>query len=238
MRKIAGKILKIWIILLVLLQGCGTSPVAEETPIPVVVPSFGIPTNTPTKTVVVLPTPTRTIAPSTTPTVFPTRNVPEAEIKAYWQTVVATNGGCDLPCFLGLHPGKSVWDDVEKLYEPVEDVSMYKPESSDYMAYPWHELPFICLSRCEYHEFQKDIQVEAGIITSFSARTEMIGRDPEVAKALEAYRLENILAKYGEPSRVWLRLVPFPNHKDVEPHYTLVVFYDDQGILVDYWVKV
>ncbi len=144
-----------------------------------------------------------------------------------------TNGGCDLPCFLGLHPGKSDWEDVEKLFSPVEAVSKYKLEPSDYPS--WHELRGICISECGFYELQLDLYEEAGIFQSISARTEGIGHEPEVAKALDAYRLENVFTKYGEPSRVWLRLEPFPNHRDAEPVYSLNVFYDNQGILLDYW---
>jgi hypothetical protein len=98
-----------WIDVLVLLAlaGCTSMP-------PIV-----IPTATPTFTLT--PSPTYTPIPSATPTLIPTLSVKDAQIKLLG--LLATNGGCRLPCLWGITPGKSNYQEAQNVLKPLSGVA-------------------------------------------------------------------------------------------------------------------
>jgi len=94
----------------------------------------------PIETVKVLPspsptviTPTSTPAPPSVPTLLP------KEKESYLLNIIKTNEGCKLPCFLGIQPGISVWEDIRKIEAPLYFRESYGPDKGDstslYYAY-------------------------------------------------------------------------------------------------------
>lgn len=93
----------------------------SETPLPVTLtpsptvissPSPGLPTSIPIPNPVsatYTPCPTRTPTPTRTP---PPPTLTSDERHAYVEEMLATNGGCELPCWWGVTPGQSDWQSV------------------------------------------------------------------------------------------------------------------------------
>ncbi|NMC34697.1 MAG: hypothetical protein GYA36_19920 [Veillonellaceae bacterium] len=196
-------------------------------------PSPAPPSITPTFEPLEKRTPTKAVYPVVTPTVYSTSHITESEIRSYWQKIVTSNADCKLPCFLGLQPGFSDWLDVEKLFSEIDNGNFIRPEPSN-GPFPY-EFRDICLSECDGHDFVFEFFEQDGTIQRISARTEMIQYRTEVAEVLKSYRIDNVLMQYGTPSKVLIHVKPFPNHKDVEPEYTLNILYPEKGILLHYW---
>ncbi len=115
-----------------LLLGCLTSPqgtedvsTAEPASFPSVEPAatrqptpVPSPTTTPRPTANPrpprTPSPTPTQTPTATPLPFPTLE-PE-EMQAFIAEMLAANGGCELPCWWGITPGVTPWEDVQQQF--------------------------------------------------------------------------------------------------------------------------
>src|ERR1043165_3960884 len=84
----------------------------------------------PTEDITASPSPTPnpprlTSMPSPLPTLLP------KEKENYLLDVVKTNGNCKLPCFLGIQPGISVWEDIRKIEAPLYFRESYGPDTGD-----------------------------------------------------------------------------------------------------------
>jgi len=194
------------------------SPTAKPTQIPTAAP-----------TITISPSPTQ-IA-TATATAGPILSAEEQY--AYWQAVVQSNRNCSLPCFLGIAPGESGWEDVAALYAPVTNGQFKKPRPFENTNL--YELYDICITNCDEHNLHFSLYEDEGIIKTILIWTENINRRPEVGQAMQSYRLDLILKKYGEPSRISLNIKPFPFERGAPPVYSLDVFYDEQGILLIYY---
>ncbi len=73
-------------------------------------------TLTATKTGELLTEPSATIAPLSTRIPLSTLNSTDARNKV--QDLIENNGGCNFPCFWGIIPGQTLWDDAQYLFEP------------------------------------------------------------------------------------------------------------------------
>lgn len=172
------------------------------------------------------PLPTHTPA---LPTVTPRPALTVDERRALAKRMLETNGGCELPCWWGITPGETRWQEVVELLglrggnfsqqgRRVHDV-MYVPldphRPSDYGI------------RLIFTEYD-------GVVQSLEVWSEMfVGRvSPSFPRDWHRYSLDQVLARYGKPSQVMLELWPNPP----EPYYPyrLFVFYDHLGILVEY----
>jgi len=90
-----------------------TTLAASTTPQPA-----AIDTATPTSSATFSPTPTPTLQPIKLYEPLPTIVQPldDQQRVAYILHMLTTNGGCELPCLLGIIPGQSSWKDVQSFY--------------------------------------------------------------------------------------------------------------------------
>jgi hypothetical protein len=103
---------KHFVILYLILFGC-ISPdnIANA---PVITPTLGLPTTTST----LLPTATNTVTPSQTSTPPPTLTVKQAN--QLLKDLLWNNPECTLPCFMGITPGKTTFEEIDSLFMPVD----------------------------------------------------------------------------------------------------------------------
>lgn len=74
-------------------------------------------------------------SPSSSPTltrtpVTPVPTLPPKEQNAYLLNLIETNGGCELPCFLGIQPGISSWEDIRLIEGPIYFPEDYIPDAA------------------------------------------------------------------------------------------------------------
>lgn len=96
------------------LVGCGQT-------LTITPPSSLLPMNTttPTLTSTIMPTYTPSISP--TPTAFPALPKKQAQTRLF--DLLATNGGCHLPCVWGITAGKTTFQEAREILQPLSGIS-------------------------------------------------------------------------------------------------------------------
>lgn len=116
------------LLLLLILTSCGldlrVTPTTVSTNTPLETDSIASVTptgwNTTTNTAIVPPTetPGPTFTPTTTATRKPQPTLTPKEAEALVEDLIATNGGCLLPCWWGITPGVTTWEETRSFLEP------------------------------------------------------------------------------------------------------------------------
>jgi len=234
----------------VLASGCTTSNNILPTPIALSVsPTIAFPTKTITPT----PTPIDTATPVPTPTLtlVPTLSVEIARQK--WFDLLTDNGGCKLPCFWGITPGKSDYRAARDILMPFsgiaeKELTRFEPINS--VLGGWIQLRD---AEGELH-FNTDIDYlygEDNIVSRIWFRTleEKVVADPRdpsgeswlsktpifdlptFGERVEYYSLSHVLSEQGVPSSVMIMLTGFPNFSR---QMNIALLYPEQGIWVNY----
>lgn len=217
-----------------------TTTIAETiTPLlPTITATVVTPTITLAPTHVLLPAPThtpflQTLIPTQLPTLTPAPTLTEQQEGLLIQELMATNGGCQLPCWWGLKLG--------------DTMSSVGETFASWGATPWHvttsgdEVGYINLGYNEpnssvdpVHIFLQFYAIEGTvqyIKVSGSHESRQFG-EQEFIRDWEKYFLSATLQKYGIPSLVYLR--PGNRLETGPSNYTLLLYYPDLGINVSY----
>lgn len=224
------------------LTGCmaKANPTPIATTIVQTTVTFELPTSTPSATPSASPTfsPTRMPLPSSSPTstrtpITPVPTLPAAEQDAYLLKLIETNGGCELPCFFGIQPGVSSWEDIRFVEGPIYFRESYFPERKDerlYLYVPPRKTRYFDVAFWGSSTLIEHITVDAQI----SLPNDPYDYVPAFAKAVYPYALPNLLAQYGMPSRILLQVLG-----QIEPESgtqaEIYLFYDHLGFLAHYW---
>lgn len=186
------------------------------------------PTSTWTSTPTPSPTVTSTtIPPSATPTPVPTLNPTERQL--YLEERLPTNNACALPCWLGILPGKTTWEDARSFiqYLGIDRIGGEELANSD-ILYGFggfdFEVPRLL------HRFS--ILVEDKLVKGISLVIEGYQAPRDFQKVWGLYSPRNLMLEYGPPSRVWLDTIsetPGDRHG-----YELIISLDDLGIIIHY----
>jgi len=226
-----------WLFLIVFLGGCVSSEVMQPTKRPVISPPI------PGISEIVVPrdtfqAPGKNLTPSLTP-IPPTNISPTytfgptfspAEEEAYWIGLINTNGGCELPCWWGVSPGKSEEKDLLVLYRPWGLEKWYPQLTSDLLAtqeYPLHvnQYKSLNLSLTAY--------TQSGVIQRIYILADNLKKFPDYSAAMQRYSFSNVFLRYGKPSRILLN-IERPIEVNAPRLYSLWVFYDQEGFLIIY----
>lgn len=177
------------------------------------------------------PSPTPIPATSTPVTPVPTLLSEEKEI--YLLNLIETNGGCVLPCFLGIRPGVSAWEEIRRVEGPLYFREQYLPGDKDSIyLYTYME------GRAENLEVEfkgpNNIIEQITVVARIYLPGDPYGYFPSFAETMHRYSLPNILGEFGMPSRILLHV-----QGQAEPgagtQTSILLLYDDLGILADYW---
>jgi hypothetical protein len=197
------------------------------------------------------PSPTATPQP---PTATPQPTLSAEGMKTLILDLVQANGGCRLPCFLGLTPGQTDYatfhDFVGQFYAldtPDIYVSIWNLDISRFFTLSFRE-------NSTHIFFQlADVATEGSndiaMLTMNGYPMGEFGNTPEggldlrpiygdalFAQTFQYYTLPNILSTYGPPGRVLLATWPDdPDRLDIKSWpFSLVLLYPEQGIFVEY----
>lgn len=169
-------------------------------------------TPTPSKTL----TPTRTQPPTSTPTIYqtsaptltktvpPTVNTTKAARKS--ETLLATNGGCRLPCFWGMTPGKTTVPELQQF------LSRF---STNFASQPGGYTLFYITSKTGD---------SAWSVTFWTGPKTLTGILLPVETAQNSFPLAKIFSDYGMPDEVFIG----PPH-EFEQDLVMIVLYEKQG---------
>jgi hypothetical protein len=185
-------------------------------------------TKTPTKTSTSLPIPTftateaRIVNPTSTPTPAPTL-LPEESQKKFQEWLQGSEE-CRLPCWAGITPGETTWEQARRMIERVLIVgNVY--ENHEYLGnsfngFSWR-FPFA------YHEYVVDgsiIEKNSDVVTEISAR---------IGTSEYQMPIDQIFSEYGLPERILIFAVQDVRDGFVE--HWIILSYPNNNFIVRYY---
>lgn len=215
------------IVILTLLSNCAPQlPVVTDTATSPATNTV-VPTIKPSETVTPIHTPTDlpTLTPAPTWTPLPTLSANQAKAKI--KELLATNGGCELPCWWGTVPNKATWSEMLHFLSPFifqlgqggTRVSIEKGEKHTYTNY----------------QFYFDVPGEpqpAHIIVA--VKDEIVLGATIYSPATEyKYQLHQMLALFGPPKQIFISAQASSPIPELPPTM-LVLDYSDIGVWASY----
>jgi hypothetical protein len=239
------------LLLLLILVSCTTSPTPTgvlRTPVPpsskptntiqlATVALRPSATNTPSPTADVLRTTTSAPVPKPTLTRVPRPTPGSTLTNDEEQTLVLDllkeNGGCRLPCWWGFSPGKTDWLFVQNFLASSGKIAMkfsnsYLTNYTVKFVIPQHDVQLGQVYNVT-NGFVDMIWVSANTVRNHQT----IYGDTQFAKDLQPYALPQMLDVYGRPTEVFLKT--YSSTPEGWIPFQLLLFYQEQGILVRYY---
>jgi hypothetical protein len=137
------------------------------------------------------------------------------------QNQLQNNEICKLPCWWGIEPGKTTWKDAQDF---LLSLGLY-PSDGMYPA-------------VDFSWFYQDGHIEnslyflenGGLVETIDIKSLLVRTKSERFFSFwKNYSPENILKRYGKPSRIWIKSTSYGT---VGVGYELWLFYDQQGFLI------
>lgn len=173
-------------------------------------------------------TPTQTVTPSPEPRPFPDQG--ELSDKDFVLHLLETNGGCELPCWWGIVPGETKWEDAERFLSnfSLKIEKLWDETKVSIDGQPYQDRGFfVYLDSGEPESNRFRLQTKDNLVTSI-----------RVSSPLTKYRfyLENLLNIQGVPSKVFI----LTNSNVMEPPtpFHLILYYQEQRFLAVYTILV
>ncbi len=193
-----------------------TQPTLFSPPTPVL-------TNTPTPTSTpLIPTPTTSLTP------MPTLTAQERE--SYVRELLQTNAGCELPCWWGIVPGKTKWEDARKMLEHlgVRISSKAEPDGSIFHGTGGFDF--------EDEKVYNNIGFleRDGVVDSIYIWSDSGMNEGAFQSLWKHYDPQLVIPAFGVPSRVWLTTSTIKEGNKGITGYILKIFYDHLGFVVRY----
>ena len=190
-------------------------------------------------------TPTGTMMPTLTPTAIPTSTLTaiptllEEQARDQLLDLLANNGGCRLPCLLGITPGKTTNLEARVILLPFSTISIstYLSDNSPdsvWLTYDEGDIrTFIKLSYLfASNGVISHIAFQAGEITELPDRRTPIYDSKIFGERLRPYMLPGILSEFGKPASVVIHT--YGKQLTGSGGFEFVLLYPEQGMLVHY----
>jgi hypothetical protein len=136
-----------------------------------------------------------------------------------------TNAGCRLPCWWGVEPGKTTWDDALEMLSPFASKILTLPLANDEMNaalvftnVPGEDNP-LSPSGLRF-------RVQNGVIQNIQVEG--------FYKASNSYYVAILLANYGEPGDVWMDATNPSGTDSGERSTAIQLFYPTLGVFAQY----
>lgn len=225
---------------LVSLVGCSAGPLpsTETPPVTIPIPSPTVipsptprpPTHTPTLPSSPALTPTCTATPSTV-TSHPTLTVKEEQ--AFVKEMLVTNGDCELPCWWGITPRQTTWQEVKERLGLYYGPGISRPGGIHLYEVNYGDLIYPSPPPYGYH-VHIEFTVQNGKVRSIGVGCSIVRDTTPERFPIDWYRysLDQVLTRHGAPSQIMLEF--WPNPPGPYYPYSLFVFYDQLGILIRY----
>jgi hypothetical protein len=205
--------ISIWTTLTILLGGCNIQSLRSTVTVTGQPKITSIMTLSSTK----IPsfTPAMTPTPSQTPMPSPVATLSLEEGRALVLDLLANNGGCRLPCFWGITPGVTTWEEAKAFFLQFDQEIWFNP-------------PFAEVDIPGEVGFYGDLnQVWIRFTLSGNQIISMVVHGLSDAP----YSLQEFLTVYGEPEEVWIKT--FSKHEGPIP-FGIVLLYPQSGYAAVY----
>lgn len=170
-------------------------------------------TGTTTITTALIPSetyfPTAAESPAATATALPT--IPAHERQAYVIDLITNNRGCQLPCWWGIQPGKTTWEEARNFL--LSFGANIRTLRDDVYSVTYKNLP----QNISDGAVGAGISVNEGIV--------------QIIETDVYYPLENVLQVYGQPDEVWIY-----TDRGIDPkaRFILALYYGEKGFVAVY----
>jgi hypothetical protein len=154
------------------------------------------------------------------------------ESKMLVRDLLENNAGCRLPCWWGVTPGNTSWQESETLWHYLgATIKQFQVKSGgNHYGVRLLGLPELDLSF--FDNGMPNSKVDTIIVSGNIGG----GQDQKEFEAFwESYSPKEVMSKYGVPSRILLYTMGTLGNTDLGIHgYTLWVFYDSLGFMIRY----
>ncbi len=141
--------------------------------------------------------------------------------------LIKTKTECDLPCWWGIVPGKTTWEEAERYLNEVGLRTYPYPFSEDTIAHEVGGNYFEKDFDIKFYFYEKSRMIDSIKISSDGHNLEGF------QQIWEAYQPRIIIQKYGKPSRIWI-ISNYSYGRSERRAYALLFFYDHLGFLIEY----
>jgi hypothetical protein len=160
------------------------------------------------------------------------------ELQMQFDRKLDTNGGCELPCFLGIKPGETLLNDAIIFFETYAYDHRMRPRPVNfYTPYQWHRSDFYLTNESKDREvlFTLDLQstesVVSGLIIGFGPTLDPNRKADTKSKLLEHYGIMEILQRHGMPDEIYL----YPTRNgQTQSAYSVEIVYNTEKIFASY----
>jgi hypothetical protein len=128
------------------------------------------------------------------------------------------NAGCALPCWWGIEPGKTTWEEAKVILSPVALQIGDPRRLSSQIAYD-------VLIPVPPDVFPTRLEQRYVVLNGVVQRMEVMPGE------LEVYRLSVLLAGLGQPEEVWIKT--YARKREGSLPFSIVLYYPDRGVLVN-----
>jgi len=160
------------------------------------------------------------------PTQTPLPTLSSVQIEQEILKLYSDNGGCELPCFWGIVPGKTTFQEVDTRFSLLGEVS-----EEDYRWKNEHKLiPIKIDIPSEIDSFNEKewsfyIIASNGVVESIIANSRLM-------KQTSIPTMSNMLSIFGKPEEIWIAVMPYIPKYDADADYEIALFYPSKGILI------
>jgi hypothetical protein len=179
-------------------------------------------TQLPSTILTATPTPPMPTQAVPVPSLAPPPTLAPPATDSFAKEMLLTNGGCELPCWWGIEPGKTDWATVENR------ISYYGGRVFDI---PYAATVFD-------YRIRQAFDHQDGKVRSIRAIGEVPGgkTNDTLSADWRRFSLERILSDYGKPTQVLLDLSNYcADRCPALTEYGMYVLYDQLGILIRYF---
>lgn len=191
------------------------------TPPPELTTFSAIPDETETATSVPTSSPVPSLLLSVTPLPTLSRNEHESRILE----LLSDNGGCKLPCWWGILPGVTAWDEAWQILSPLGP-EPYVSIASTKEYLPGTQIVSLSIPVSESISASQSIHITLRIVNT----VQTISIYP--TERSDNFRLSRFLLNYGSPSEIWIHT--YRSYLGGVPPADILLFYPEQGILARY----
>jgi hypothetical protein len=178
-----------------------------------------------TKTVTITTAPSRTPSPTSTlppaiKTWTPLPTLSRGDAEELVLDLLKNNRGCKLPCWWGIRPGNTDWQETTNFLSSfsVGDPYIFRSSNSSYFV--------------SWFNFLLSEDKSKQVIQGYTVRNEIVEFIEVRFSNVQTSTLNEFLNMFGQPGEAWIRTFG-TEYQSMIPFY-LILFYPDQGILALY----
>lgn len=176
------------------------------------------------------PTPSQ---PTLTPTISPTLTSEERQIAV--RELITTNGGCSLPCWWGILPGKTSWTETEQFLNHL-GVRVGSEPGTD-IGTIFHGTGGFDFSEIRIYNYV-GFEESKGVVETVYVDGDGSSNTIDYQSIWAQYAPSQIMGSYRKPSRVWVYSSSLNYGNAGTSGYMIWIFYDNLGFMIRYEGKV